>query len=56
MDSLDPGIVTCLAVRFLYNIGIGLAGISIAVFALVAIIRTHAFIKWRNYVDAGRPR
>ena len=56
MDQLDPGILTCLAVRFLYNIGIGLAGISIAVFALVGISRAHAFIKWRDYVDAGRPR
>ena len=56
MDSLDPALVQSLALRFLYNVGIGLAILSIGIFTLVALARAAAFMKWRNYVDAGRAR
>jgi hypothetical protein len=56
LDLLDPAIMPSLALRFLYNVGIGLACISVGIFILVALVRSAAFLKWRNYVDAGRSR
>ena len=56
MDSLDPVAVSSLVIRILYNFGVGLAGISVGIFVLVAIGRAHAFLKWRSYAEAGRTR
>ena len=56
MDAFDPATATALATQILYDIGLGLAGISATIFALVAIGRGRAFLKWRDYVDAGRLR
>ncbi len=56
MDSLDLALLQSLALHFLYNVGIGLAVLSIGLFTLVALARAAAFMKWRKYVDAGRAR
>lgn len=56
MTLFDAAAPPDAILHMLYNVGLGFAGISLGIFILVAATRARAFLKWRGYVDAGRPR